>query len=35
MSLCAIHNVTTTDIEFFQQGREEENNMIHSLVYTN
>ena len=35
MSLCAIHNVTTTYLEYFQQGQEEENIMIHNLVYTN
>ena len=34
MSLCAIHNVTTTYLEYFQKGQEEENNMIHNLVYT-
>ena len=34
MSICAIHNVTTTYLEFFQKGQEEENNMIHNLVYT-
>ena len=33
MSLCAINNVTTTYLEYFQQGQEEENIMIHNLVY--
>ena len=34
MSVYAIHNVTTNYLEYFQQGQEEENDMIHNLEYT-